>query len=527
MEDIITFLNTYRIIVGAVVITMLATVIIVRWWDKVKLFGKSFWYSLPGLGKVSSLAKDTARDKSGWFRSEKILCDDFYSDISNIAADPDMFDNAHSYLGKVQERGRNELGIFMWTVIIGLVFVEALGFGYILSGYTLPGASENMQVQGALGIAFLISAVLVYLTHASGAELHKRSLVKIARTWWVHDAGESRPNLGGGNNRVSLQNDHLDDDVTNYQQMTNRLHTNANVTPGFPIWTAAAVVVIAFVAIAATKVRYDTYIQDRTAEATLSESSTTGFSLESLSGGMPSVLTAPQEQADQAAASESQVAQDSANLTTFAILALLFILIQAMGVGIGFKTGFAGKESKQARRIIGGFNSRSEYESWYGRKRDAIARIAQKHLSKLQGKLTEHAQSMGIDKNDRELLHSAADRTFFSHYEQVSQMEEENRRRDAGRREETSLHREDMKTQRETRAAQSQSAPVTQPAGDDMEARVRAELEAEKKAKEKADMEARIRAELEADAAAKAEQEQAPETEEEMRERLKREMGMA
>lgn len=84
MEDILAFLNTYRIIVGAIVVTILVTVAITRWWDKVKLFWKSFWYSVPGIGKVSSLAKDTARDKSGWFRSEKILCDDYYSDRKSV-----------------------------------------------------------------------------------------------------------------------------------------------------------------------------------------------------------------------------------------------------------------------------------------------------------------------------------------------------------------------------------------------------------------------------------------------------------
>lgn len=52
----------------------------------------------------------------------------------------------------------------------------------------------------------------------------------------------------------------------------------------------------------------------------------------------------------------------------------------------------------------------------------------------------------------------------------------------------------------EIRAVESHSTSVSEAGGDDMEARIRAELEAENKAKIKADMEARIRAELKAEA---------------------------
>ena len=121
MDSIIDFLDAYRAIIGAVVVTLLATVIIIKWWDEVKLFWKSVGYGLPLIGKVSRLSKDTARDSSGWFQSEKALCHSFYSDIKKIAADPQMFDRATSYLGKVQERGRNELSLFMWVVIVALV----------------------------------------------------------------------------------------------------------------------------------------------------------------------------------------------------------------------------------------------------------------------------------------------------------------------------------------------------------------------------------------------------------------------
>ena len=533
MDQIFEFLNAYRAIIGAAVMTVVLTVVIIRWWDQVKLFWKSFWYSLPVVGKATTLSKDTARDKSGWFRSEKILCDDFYSDIRKIAAEPEMYDRAKSYLGKCEELGRNELGIFMWVVVIGLVFVEALGFAYVLSGYTLPGASESMQVQGAFGIAFIISAVLVYLTHNSGAEIHKRSLIKKARTWWLHDTRDERPSLVGGNNQVSLDKDHIDDDDPNYMQLVNRLSTNANVTPGAPVWTIITVAAILFVAIGATVVRYETYKQERNAETSLGVTSAPGggFSLDALSNGnLPDVLAKPQQDANQKAVDEQTSAKDTANLTTFAILAVLFILIQIMGVGIGAKTGFAGKEAKKARRIVGNFNSRSEYEAWFERKRDSIARIAQKHLTALQGKLTAFAMGSSIDKDDRQVLQSAADRTFMSHYETRSEQEEERRERDEARSQQAKTRRK----QASAAEAESLSEPVSaidvevKPVADreaELRAKIQAEKEAEMRAKIQAEKEAEMRAKIEAELVEQAALVDAVETDEEMEARLRKEMG--
>lgn len=514
MDSIIDFLDAYRAIIGAVVVTLLATVIIIKWWDEVKLFWKSVGYGLPLIGKVSRLSKDTARDSSGWFQSEKALCHSFYSDIKKIAADPQMFDRATSYLGKVQERGRNELSLFMWVVIVALVFVEALGFAYVLSGYTLPGASEKMQVQGAFGIAFLISCVLVWLTHSAGSEFHKRGLIKKARIWWQHDQSPERPNLIGARNDVSLENDHFDDGMPSYLQIVHRLDTNARVTPGFPIWSTIAFAAIAFVAIGATVVRYETYKQERVAESTLGSVSTSegGFSLENLMGNseLPSAITEPQAEADKAAEDESAGSRDTANFTTYAILAVLFVLIQVMGIGIGYRTGFAGRESKKARGIIQDFNSRAEYETWYERKRDAIARIAQKHLSALQSKLAQYAQEMSIDREDRNILHSAADRTFLVHYE--NQLKEEERLRRTS---------EAITSERKRTVTPTASAVDAMATNENIRAKAE---HPDTRTETPGEMEARLRAELMAEATRAAEPK---ETEEQMRERLRREMGIS
>eukprot|EP01093_Parvamoeba_rugata_P006502 TRINITY_DN2022_c0_g3_i2.p1 TRINITY_DN2022_c0_g3~~TRINITY_DN2022_c0_g3_i2.p1 ORF type:complete len:512 (+),score=70.23 TRINITY_DN2022_c0_g3_i2:771-2306(+) len=509
MDELYTFLLAYRAIIGAAVLTAIFVILVIAWWEEVKLFFKSMMYGLPLIGKTRRLARDISVRKDGWFASERTLCDDFAGDIRRIAADPEMYDRSKSYLGKVQELGRNELGVIMRLLLIAMVFVEALGFAYVLAGYTLPGASEQLQVQGSFFIAFLISCVLVFLTHQSGHELHKRGLIKKIRTWWMHDSSEDRPNLLGRTNKVTLENDQVDDDDPAYMQILHRVDTNAHVTPGAPMWTIIAAIAIIGVAIGATYVRYETYQQEKTAE-TIGATTTSNnslFSLEGLeSGNLPDVLSGPQADAESQAQDEQEGARDAANLTTYAILATLFILIQIMGIGIGYKTGFAGKESSTARRIIRNFPSRTSYEAWYERKRDAIARVAQKHLSNLQARLTENAAANGVDKTHRDVLMHSADRTFIEHHEQAELKAEQARQ-----------NSEDRKTARTTKLkdrddakAEAEIAPSTQ--------------DAHKPAPETpAEMEARIRRELLAE---KEEKENKPETEEEMRQRMRKEFGL-
>ncbi|MFX5817271.1 hypothetical protein ABTE26_20460, partial [Acinetobacter baumannii] len=74
------------------------------------------------------------------------------------------FNEKVTYLTKSGDNGRKATPNWIWLLTISMVFVEAMGFSYVLAGYTLPGASENLQQTGAYGIAFLISVILVAFT---------------------------------------------------------------------------------------------------------------------------------------------------------------------------------------------------------------------------------------------------------------------------------------------------------------------------------------------------------------------------
>ncbi len=422
MDELYTFLLAYRAIIGAAVLTAILAICIVNWWDEVKLFFKSATYGLPIIGKTRRLAKDTTPDQDGWFTAERILCDDFSGDIRRIAEDPEMYDKSKSYLQKVDELGRNELGLFMRLLLLTLMAIEALGLGYILASYMIANASAADNLLYGFGFAVAVSILLVLLTHFTGSELHKRGLIKKIRTLSEHDKDPDARPLTKTSNHVSLDND-ADDDEADYHQMKNRLQTNANVTPGTPWVTIITTLLIIVIAIVATVVRYQTYQQEKIAETTgltVTESMPT-FSLDSLMGdsesSLPEVLQQPQNEADSKAVDERTQARDTGSITTYIFLAIVFVVIQCLGITIGYKTGFAGKESKAARRTLGNFKSRYEYETWYERKRDAIARIAQKHLSHLQKLLASQVSKTSVDQRHREMIQTASSRTFIERFE--------------------------------------------------------------------------------------------------------------
>lgn len=69
---------------------------------------------------------------------------------------------------------------------------EAQVFSYVLAGYTVPGASESTQKYAAIGIAFIVSALCVLLTHFAGHELYRSLKIKRARKDWIEDGRQNK-----------------------------------------------------------------------------------------------------------------------------------------------------------------------------------------------------------------------------------------------------------------------------------------------------------------------------------------------
>ena len=223
MLDIIKeFFTAFPALAWSIVSVMLALVVIVALWEKIKWWWLNTWMSFPVIGRISTLSKDINRDTmdKAWFNAEKALCRD-YKKFIRIKDEHD-FNEKIEYLTKAGDNGRKPMPSWIWLLTAGMVFIEAMGFSYVLAGYTLPGASENIQQTGAYGIAFLISVILVAFTHFAGHELHQSGAIKSARREWVEDGRHGKLSTG---NMPLGKSQIIDDGQPAYTQLANRVGT--------------------------------------------------------------------------------------------------------------------------------------------------------------------------------------------------------------------------------------------------------------------------------------------------------------
>lgn len=416
MDSLLAAINEYRIVLGAIVLTLVAVFLVKKFWDQVSFYVLRVRMNMPLFGKLSRLSKQPGRDKAGWFNAEKDVCSEFQPYFEEVNKSSQFYDNCKNYLAKVDELGRKKLGILGWVVISVMVFIEAMGFSYVLSGFTIPGASEALKQQGAIGIALLISGLLVFLTHWCGAELHHNSLIKKVRIWWAQsDTSEQmKPNQ-----KVTLEKDYFDDADPEWRNLLSRIKANANVKPSYFV-TVVTIIAVLCIGSGATFVR----IQVLNAELIGAHDSGQyeGASMNGTSASsdpyaieLPAELVASQAETDTTSDDQIMNANLKGGMTTFMVLAVVFVFLQIVGVLLGLKTGFAGKESADAHKFSGRFKNREEFTVYHERKRNVIAQIAQRNLTKLQSKMTEKLPQSTTDKSVLDTLGQGNNRTFLSY----------------------------------------------------------------------------------------------------------------
>ena len=531
MDFVSMLFNEYRALVSLLLSLMVLVVVIMVWWDKVSFWWLNTWYAFPLIGKESRLAKDYETqvkiyDKD-WLNTEVALCTDFAAHYEKVNKDEELFSKSQDYLGKVTENGRNNLHILGWILIAALVFVEAMGFSYVLSGFTIPGASEKLQQQGAVGIAFIISVLLVGLTHFTGHELHANSLIKKAKVWWKNakNRDKATPELAP-NTRINLDKTFEDDDEPQYKQVINRISTNAEVKPRYFITTITAIAILV-IAVLATYVRGQVLEKMHIDEVNIQQNSGLYQEQDPYAEAPPAFLVEESKSADAKTDTDIWEREQKGGWGTFIFLAFLFILLQIFGILIGFKTGFAGKHSKDARKEIGNFKSEREFKTHYSRLKQQVARVAQKRLTNLQQRMNQKAETNCQDPKVLEVLEACGDRSFLTYMEDLGNAESRYDQSVRLREHQTLASHQAMKSTpvvATTNAVEGQEAPE---AAEAMEARLKAELVAEASAKKAAEAETpeqaeqRIRQELLAEI---AQQKKPVETEEQMRYRLRKEM---
>lgn len=392
LDSIKELFATAPILAWSLVSVLVAVVLIASMWEGVKWWWMNTWMSFPVIGKIARYSKDTnhAKGYEGWLKSERALCME-YKKFVQVMSEHD-YNEKVEYLVLAGDNGRSHMSGWLWPIIIGMVFVEAMGFSYVLAGFTIPGASENVQQYGAYGIAFLISALLIFLTHFAGHELYRNSKINEARSEWQQSG--RKYDLRSGTVPLSKPQN-IDADYPEYTRRINRI---GSTIASYKVSIGTAIFV-AIIAIGATYVRgqvLEKMLTEETASQT-QKIETPAAAADGLDMSADVQLPAADQASDNAA--QVKAVDDIASNDrhggwgTFIILAFIFAGLQALGVYFGFKWGFAGQNSAQAFRAIGSgkFASYEAVLNYY----NYVSDTAQSKLEELQQRIMERIANEG------------------------------------------------------------------------------------------------------------------------------------
>lgn len=372
--------------------TALLVILLVRYWARVSLWWMNVVYSFPIIGKISRTRKDFRMDaENRWYQSERSLLSN-YSKFIKIN-DRRGYLECKTYLQKAQDHGRTPIPIFIWALIVLLVFVEAMGFSYVLAGMTVPGASEAVQLQATYGIAFMISVILVAFTHFAGHELHRSGIIRRALSEWqvanargdAHDLGTNAPSLELSiDDDTKSQND--DDDAPRYAQTVERV----GKSPSYWVTVLTAIIVV-IVATGATYVRIQVLDKELAEETSMDITGSRDFY-----GDVPAEIAGAAADADQKAAEDIRNDTKMAGWGTYIVLAFVFVFLQILGILFGMRWGFAGRESKDAFKKSGGkkFDTYHDFKAYTY---DRIADIASSKHNQLRTRMQKVALKRAIN----------------------------------------------------------------------------------------------------------------------------------
>jgi hypothetical protein len=374
MADFMTMVAQYLGLIYAFLALGLALAIYFAFQFQIKFWWTNFWYSIPFVGKLARLSRDTTRSSNpGWLLAEETLCGDYRKHV--LTTSEVEFRKRLSYMGKAQDLGRHPLPGWMIAILATLLVAEGLGFSYLLGTWMAREGSANVHAVLMLAIVFVICVIMLFLTHAAGYQLYRTGLVKRCdKEWRDHD--QEGPLKSA---EVKLDDDQsIDDHVKPFTQTVNRV----GETGGY--WmVVAAVVAISAIATISTVMRIKHLNQEIIEETTEQNGGGAAEGNPFASGDVPPELAVPQKEADTKARVEMLSNIKSEGLAAFTMLAIIFVVTQIVSIYAGHKYGFAGKQSKEAYKGTRGFATYDDYMSQV----DPIFHVAQAKLRTLQRNL--------------------------------------------------------------------------------------------------------------------------------------------
>lgn len=289
--------------------------------------------------------------------------------------DKTLFEKAKNYIHKAGDLERRTLPFSLFVVLIFLLFIEASGFSYVFSELMLNDASESMLHYAMVFGGFVVSIVLMFLTHFSGEELHKNSVLKSIDNEMASIDSEIilKDKNDYPRNKISLELTNNDDNAnTVIIPQFNRMHQkyfdwrNIKTVRKYYISIFTFILILS-IGVGAMFVRFYVfdknvdYYQDSIVKETSSFNVETDLyqvqskgetKVNNTNSNLPSYFTQQSKLRDKYQHSSKVEAEKKASYVTYIVMMMLFFGIQVVGLIVGSRYSFVGNESKKAYKLI-------------------------------------------------------------------------------------------------------------------------------------------------------------------------------
>ncbi len=369
---------------------------------KVRFLLMDFWTRFPVIGGIARLSKDTGESNNGWRHSEEKLCGQYKKYVDMIGQR--TFDNNIEYLRLSGDLGRQPVPAYAYGLLFILLVMEALGFSFLLAKWTAEGGSTNVQTTVAYAIVMVLAIILAIIMERAGHQFFRTSILRNCFTTFK-SSRNTRGNEEYFSRTMSLSNaQDLDENEQEHVRTVNRI-ANGKQDKGSYGWGMVAIAAIIIIAAGSVYMRYEALngeqIRETTGQNQAGGTSPFGNGDPFATLGetpMPLAESESQTSADVQAERDAQDSRKGEGLAAFAILGFIFVATQIVGMGIGYRYGFAGRESKAAYNMVHGCSTYDQYLSVVrpivdiasGRLKDLQQRMEERLGTRLGSKKTFH-----------------------------------------------------------------------------------------------------------------------------------------
>ncbi|GEM_PF-2498663 len=375
MDEMVNTMLHSSAFLMAVAMLVASGFILILFWEKIKFWVMDFSYIFPFVGRIAMNSKNPSKSHNeGWTNEERSLCSDYYQ-FASITNERDFTDAAR-YMKLAGDVGRENMPKWALIFISLLVLAEGYGFSYLLGTWVTLDGNVALYTALSIFIAFVISGIMLWLTHSAGHEIHRNKILNSC------DKEARRTQELGTADYTGAKSigDHSDSGAPLSVQCVNRVADHAG-DKGGNMWLIVTVIAMITIAGLSFWMREKSLDQEIQKQVQLQQASA-GDAFNQATGGfaLPKEVTAPQADADKKISDANAQSRREEGGAAFAMLSIIFIFTQIVSIGFGMKYGFVGKESKNAYRMTKGFSTYNSFYQFFS----PIYRIAQSRLQKFQ-----------------------------------------------------------------------------------------------------------------------------------------------